>query len=93
MFFLRDGDPPYNGSLQKCGWEITSLRKRRSLPLPMDRRRFLESGMAVVGLGTSSRLLSLQAAEGELTLTWTRPAGLGHKERGSQVAEVCLIRK
>jgi len=49
--------------------------------------------MAVVGLGTSSRLLSLQAAEGELTLTWTRPAGLGHKERGSQVAEVCLIRK
>ena len=32
-------------------------------------------------------------ASGELTLTWSRPAGLGHNGRGSQVAEVWLIRK
>jgi Glycosyl hydrolase family 67 N-terminus len=32
-------------------------------------------------------------SNGELTLTWTRPAGLGHNGRGCQVAEVWLIRK
>jgi hypothetical protein len=32
-------------------------------------------------------------SSGGLTLTWTRPAGLGHNGRGSQVAEVWLVNK
>ncbi|MEJ2009412.1 MAG: hypothetical protein P8Z30_14870, partial [Acidobacteriota bacterium] len=32
-------------------------------------------------------------SNGELTLTWTRPAGLGHNGRGCQAAEVWLIRR
>jgi Glycosyl hydrolase family 67 N-terminus len=32
-------------------------------------------------------------SNGELTLAWTRPSGLGHNGRGCQVAEVWLIKK